>query len=90
MWNERALPKKAVQVPFGTVLRASLLPIAVWAGTACFLWFAFAPLAAAVLGALFLALCVVGFVVRRRKGHSVRCSVWGAFGGVLDKSVAGL
>ncbi|MGW7415085.1 hypothetical protein [Streptomyces sp. NPDC054863] len=89
MWNERVLPAEAVPVPFSTVLRASLVPIAVWLGIAGFVWCVYAPMVTAVLGALFLASFLAGVVLRHRKGHSVRCSVWSAFGGLFDKAMLG-
>ncbi|MER7140962.1 MULTISPECIES: hypothetical protein [Streptomyces] len=44
---------------------------------------------AVILGGLFAVSFVAGFGLRRRAGHSVRCSIYGAVGGVLDKSMAG-
>ncbi|MFD9543745.1 hypothetical protein [Streptomyces sp. NPDC060022] len=44
---------------------------------------------AVVLGGLFAVSFIVGFGLRRRAGHCVRCCVYGAVGGVLDKSMAG-
>ncbi|MFG2332786.1 hypothetical protein ACGFMM_24585 [Streptomyces sp. NPDC048604] len=71
------------------MLRGSLLPILVWTGIACFAYFVYIPLVAMVLGGLFALSFIVGFELRRRARHSVRCSVYGALGGVLDKSMAG-
>ncbi|MEV3855343.1 hypothetical protein AB0J38_13565 [Streptomyces sp. NPDC050095] len=90
VWNERALPTKAVPIPFRAVVRASLLPMVVWGGVACLVWFVYAPWATAVLVLLFVASFLMGATLRHRKGHTVRCSVFGAFGGVLDKAMAGL
>ncbi|MFF3394376.1 hypothetical protein ACFYW1_25985 [Streptomyces sp. NPDC002669] len=89
VWHGRVLPSGPEQVGFGTVLLGSLLPILVWAGVACFVCFVYSPVVAMVLGGLFVLSFVVGFGLRRRAGHSVRCSVHGALGGVLDKSMAG-
>ncbi|MEV5153716.1 hypothetical protein AB0K81_17550 [Streptomyces werraensis] len=89
VWQERVLPSGPDRIRFGTVLRGSLLPILVWAGVACFVYYVCNPLAAAVLGGLFALSFIVGFALRRRAKHSVRCSVYGALGGVLDKSMAG-
>lgn len=89
MWRQRALPGDPQQVTFWAVLRGSLLPLLVWAGVACLGYFVYAPVVAVVLGGLFAVSFVVGFGLRRRGGHSVRCSVYGAAGGVLDKSMAG-
>ncbi|MFB8040288.1 hypothetical protein ACFC8F_03175 [Streptomyces hydrogenans] len=89
VWQGRVLPSGPERIRFGTVLRGSLLPILVWAGIACFVYFVYNPLVAAVLGGLFALSFIVGFVLRRRARHSVRCSVYGALGGVLDKSMAG-
>ncbi|MFF0752941.1 hypothetical protein [Streptomyces sp. NPDC004267] len=86
VWHEGVLPSGSERIRFGTVLRGSLLPILVWAGVACFVY---NPLAATVLGGLFGVSFIVGFGLRRRARHSVRCSVYGALGGVLDKSMAG-
>lgn len=71
------------------VLRGSLLPIVVWTGIGCFTYFVVDPVVTTVGGALFALSFLVGFGLRRRAGHSVRCSVHGAVGGVLDKSMAG-
>lgn len=89
MWNERALPTGAIQLGFWRVLRGSLLPILLWAGVACFAYVVYAPVVAAVLGGLFACSFIVGFGLRRRARHSVRCSVYGALGGVFDKSMGG-
>lgn len=71
------------------MLRGSLLPLVVWAVVACFVYFVYGPVVAMVLGGLFAVSFVVGFGLRRRAEHSVRCSIYGAVGGVLDKSMAG-
>ncbi|MBP0459842.1 hypothetical protein [Streptomyces montanisoli] len=89
VWRERALPAASAKVTFGALLRGSLLPLVVWTGIACFVYFVYAPAVAAVLGGLFALSFLVGYRLRRRAGHSVRCSVYGAAGGVLDKSMAG-
>ncbi|MGW7096216.1 hypothetical protein [Streptomyces sp. NPDC054874] len=89
VWQERVLPSGPDQIRFGTVLRGSLLPILVWAGVACFVHFVYNPLVATVLGGLFALSFIVGFALRRGAKHTVRCSVYGALGGVLDKSMAG-
>ncbi|MFF8413332.1 hypothetical protein [Streptomyces omiyaensis] len=89
VWQERVLPSGPERIRFGTVLRGSLLPILVWTGVACFVSFVYDPLVATVLGGLFALSFLVGFAMRRRAKHSVRCSVYGALGGVLDKSMTG-
>ncbi|MER5967909.1 hypothetical protein [Streptomyces sp. NPDC002057] len=89
VWNERVLPSGPERIRFRTVLRGSLLPILVWTGGASLASFGYGPVAAMVLVGLFTLLFVVGFGLRRRARHSVRCSVYGALGGVLDKSLAG-
>ncbi|ESQ07577.1 hypothetical protein B590_01049 [Streptomyces sp. PVA_94-07] len=89
VWQGRVLPSGPVRIRFGTVLRGSLLPILAWAGVACFVHFVYNPLVAAVLGGLFALSFIVGFALRRRAKHSVRCSVYGAPGGVCNKSMAG-
>ncbi|MFF0431660.1 hypothetical protein ACFYU9_05435 [Streptomyces sp. NPDC004327] len=89
VWHDGVLPSGSERIRFGTVLRGSLLPILVWAGGACFVYIVYNPLAATVLGGLFGVSFIVGFGLRCRARHSVRCSVYGALGGVLDKSMAG-
>ncbi len=89
LWHERVLPSGPERIRFWTVLRGSLLPILVWTGVACFVYFVCNPLVAVVLGGLFALSFIVGFGLRRRARLSVRCSVYGALGGVLDKSMAG-
>ncbi|MCD2462340.1 hypothetical protein MBT42_02045 [Streptomyces sp. MBT42] len=89
MWHERALPAGPERIGFWVVLRGSVLPILVWAGVAAFAYVLYNPLAAMVLGGLFALSFVVGFGLRRGARHSVRCSVYGAVGGVLGKSMAG-
>ncbi|MFE5977590.1 hypothetical protein ACFQ64_36135 [Streptomyces sp. NPDC056460] len=89
MWHDRALPAGPGRIGFWVVLRGSVLPILVWAGVAAFAYVLYNPLAAMVLGGLFALSFVVGFGLRRRARHSVRCSVYGAVGGVFDTSMAG-
>ncbi|MCQ6555948.1 hypothetical protein NPS70_22520 [Streptomyces sp. C10-9-1] len=89
VWHERVLPSGPERIGFGTVLRGSLLPILIWAGIACFVYIVYNPVVAMVLGGLFALSFIVGFALRRRARHSVRCSAYGALGGVLDKSMAG-
>ncbi|MFE5512452.1 hypothetical protein ACFQ9J_17995 [Streptomyces sp. NPDC056529] len=89
VWHDRVLPTGTERIRLGAVLRGSLLPILVWTGVACFAYFVCNPLVAMVLGGLFALSFVVGFGLRRRVEHSVRCSVYGALGGVFDKSMAG-
>ncbi|MEV6393416.1 hypothetical protein AB0M39_01270 [Streptomyces sp. NPDC051907] len=89
VWHERALPSGPERVGFWAVLRGSFLPILVWTGVASFAYVVYNPLAAMGLGGLFALSFIVGFGLRRRARHSVRCSVYGALGGVLDKSMAG-
>ncbi|MFD0332704.1 hypothetical protein ACFQZ0_02660 [Streptomyces erythrogriseus] len=71
------------------MLRGSILPILVWTGVACVAYFGHDPLVAMVLGGVFALSFIVGFGLRRRARHSVRCSAYGALGGVLDKCMAG-
>ncbi|MFF1544796.1 hypothetical protein [Streptomyces sp. NPDC058291] len=61
----------------------------VWAVVAYVVYFVYGPVVAVVLGGLFAVSFLVGFGLRRRAGHSGRCSISGAVGGVLDKSMAG-
>ncbi|MFP8940374.1 hypothetical protein ACLIYM_02915 [Streptomyces fenghuangensis] len=89
VWNERALPPGAVRLRIRTVLRGPLAPLLLWAGIACGVYVVYGPAVAAVLGGLFACCFAAGFGLRRRAGHSARCSVHGALGGVLDKSMAG-
>ncbi|GAA4557151.1 hypothetical protein ACFYN9_31505 [Streptomyces collinus] len=89
VWHERVLPSSAERITLWVVLRGSLLPVLVWVGIACFVYFLYNPVVAIVLGGLFAIAFIVGFGLRRRARHSVRCSVYGALGGVLDKSMAG-
>ncbi|WP_370252985.1 hypothetical protein [Streptomyces sp. V4I8] len=89
VWHESALPPGVARIAFWRVLCGSLLPILVWAGLAYFAYVVHDPLVAAVMGGLFALSFLAGFALRRRAGHSVRCSLYGAVGGVLDKSMAG-
>lgn len=89
VWQARVLPPGPERIRFGTVLRGSLLPILVWAGVACFVYVVYNPLVVTVLGGLFALSFIVGLGLRRGAKHSVRCSVYGALGGVLDKSMGG-
>ncbi|MER5481469.1 hypothetical protein ABT026_31505 [Streptomyces sp. NPDC002734] len=88
VWNGRVLPSGRNRVRFWTVLRGSLLPILVWTVVGYFAS-VHVPLVAMILGGLFVLSFLVGIGLRRRARHSVRCSVYGALGGVLDKSMAG-
>ncbi|WP_328875974.1 hypothetical protein OHT76_41110 [Streptomyces sp. NBC_00287] len=89
VWHGRVLPSGPERIPFWVVLLGSFLPILVWGGVACFVYVVYDPLVAAVLGGLFAFFFLVGFALRRKARHSVRCSLYGALGGVLDKSMAG-
>jgi hypothetical protein len=89
LWNERVLPDGVTPISFATVLRGSLLPIVVWTGIAIFVSFIYNPVVAAVEAGLFLTFFLLGFTLRRRSGHTPKCSLYGATGGVLDKSMAG-
>ncbi|WP_329204257.1 hypothetical protein OG257_01875 [Streptomyces sp. NBC_00683] len=89
VWHGRVLPSGPDRIRFWTVLRGSLLPILVWTGVGCFAHFVYNPVVAIVLGGLLTLSFIVGFGLRRRARHSVRCSIYGALGGLLDKSMAG-
>ncbi|MFE7354973.1 hypothetical protein ACFU8Q_17680 [Streptomyces sp. NPDC057543] len=89
LWNERFLREGPVVISFGTVLRGSLLPAIVWLGVLVLVCVIYSPVVAVVIGGLFVLLFLAGFVFRRRAGHSVTCSFYGAVGGVLDKSMLG-
>ncbi|CAM5271865.1 hypothetical protein SPILM97S_00238 [Streptomyces pilosus] len=89
VWHERALPSGPERVKLCSVLRGSILPILVWTGVACFAYVVYNPLVAMVIGGGFTLSFIVGFGLRRRSRHSVRCSTYGALAGVLDSSMAG-
>ncbi|MCX4676424.1 hypothetical protein OG413_14110 [Streptomyces sp. NBC_01433] len=89
LWNERVLPDRPTAVGLGTVLRGSLLPFAVWLGVAVCAGFFQGPVIPAAVAGLLSAAFLTGFVIRRRARHSTRCCVYGALGGVLDKSMMG-
>ncbi|MFF8565900.1 hypothetical protein ACF06N_13180 [Streptomyces albidoflavus] len=89
VWHARVLPSGPERVRFWTVLSGSWLPILGWCGISCFAYFVHGPLAAVAVGGVFALSFIVGFGLRRRARHSVRCSVYGALGGVLDKSMGG-
>lgn len=89
VWHRRALPPAPERTAFGAVLVGSLVPLLVWAGVACLASFVYGPVVAEILGGVFALSFIVGFARRRRADHSVRCSVYGAMGGVFDKSMAG-
>lgn len=88
VWHEQVLPDEPVPVRFVTVLRGSLLPILVWLGVAAFVFFIYSPVVAVIEGGLFLIFFLLSFN-RRRGSHSRMCSLYGAVGGVLNKSMAG-
>ncbi|MGY1526380.1 hypothetical protein ACW69C_21875 [Streptomyces sp. MN3] len=89
-WHGRALPSEPERVELWSVLRSSILPILVWTGVACVTYFGHdPPLVAMVLGGVFALSFIVGFGLRRRARYSVRCSAYGASGGVLGKCMAG-
>ncbi|MEU3945600.1 hypothetical protein [Streptomyces sp. NPDC029526] len=87
-WHGGSLPAGA-RIGLWTVLRCSLLPILVWTGIACFTFFVYSPVVPVVLGGLFVLSFAVSFGRRRRARHTLRCSAYGALGGVLDASMAG-
>lgn len=89
VWHGKVLPSGAAPVTFRIVLLGSLLPILVWTGIACFVHFIYHPVVTVVLAGLFALSFLVGCALRRRAGHTARCSLYGAVGGVLDKSMAG-
>lgn len=89
VWHDRALPSGLEQIGLWTVLRGSLLPILVWSVIACAAYVVYGPLVAIVLGGIFVLSFCLAFGLRRRAGHSVRCSVRGAVGGLFDKSMVG-
>ncbi|MFJ9430014.1 hypothetical protein ACIRQY_10125 [Streptomyces sp. NPDC101490] len=90
VWNNRVLPPGPARIGFWTVLRGSLLPALLWTGALCLVYVGYGVLVGAVLTALLPTPFLVGFGLRRRAGHSVRCAAYGALGGVLDTSMCGL
>lgn len=42
-----------------------------------------------VLVGIFTLAFLAGFTIRRKGRHTVRCALYGALGGVLDKSLDG-
>ncbi|WP_250290564.1 hypothetical protein [Streptomyces atroolivaceus] len=90
VWHGRVLPAGAVRVTFWSVLRGSLLPVLVWGGVISFVFFIHSQWAAVALGGLFAFSFLLALALRRRAHHSFRCSLYGAVGGVLDMSLAGL
>ncbi|WP_189891851.1 hypothetical protein [Streptomyces xantholiticus] len=46
VWNERVLPPLPERITFWPVLRGSFLPLLVWAGVTCFVYFVYDPVAA--------------------------------------------
>ncbi|MBD9731133.1 hypothetical protein IGX29_04730 [Streptomyces sp. H28] len=88
VWHDGSLPIGA-RIGLWTVLRCSLLPILVWTGIACFTWLVYSPVVTVVLGGLFVLSLAVSFGRRRRARHTLRCSAYGALGGVLNASMAG-
>ncbi|NGO76121.1 hypothetical protein G6045_10640 [Streptomyces sp. YC504] len=84
------MPSGPVRIGLWTVVRGSLLPLLVWTGFACLAYAVYNAVVAIVLVGIFAASIVAGVWRRRRGGHSVRCSVYGALGAVLKWSMAGL
>lgn len=89
VWHQRVLPRDTTPVTFWMVLRGSLLPIMIWTGVGCIVYFAFDATAAMALGGLFIFFVLVGSGLRRRAKHSVRCSLYGAIAGVFTMSADG-
>ncbi|MFF7364184.1 hypothetical protein [Streptomyces sp. NPDC008125] len=89
VWHERVLPAAPERVTFPTVVRGSCLPLLVWAGVAGFACVVHEPGVTFALGGLFVLSFVLGYGLRRRARHTVRCSAYGAMGGVFDKSMDG-
>ncbi|MFB8049159.1 hypothetical protein [Streptomyces rubiginosohelvolus] len=89
LWNNRVLPERPVRIGIILILRGSLLPIALWLGLVAVLYFVAGWQSSSVVVGVFLALWLVGFAFRMRKKHSLRCSAYGALGGLLDKTLFG-
>ncbi|MGA6174462.1 hypothetical protein ACPEIF_29935 [Streptomyces sp. NPDC012600] len=87
VFHKGLLPSGADRIRLWMVLCGSFLPILVWTGIACFAYFVYNPVVAMAIGGLFALFLTVGFGLRRRARHSVRCSAYGALGGVFDKSL---
>ncbi|CAM5238013.1 hypothetical protein GCM10010329_45930 [Streptomyces spiroverticillatus] len=89
LWNNSVLPARPVRISLWTVLRGSLLPLVVWLGAAGAGYAFIGPAVPTVLGGLFALFLLAGFALRLGKRHSIRCSLYGTLGGVLDKSLDG-
>ncbi|MEQ8145663.1 hypothetical protein [Streptomyces sp. OP7] len=89
VFHNRVLPSGPQRIRFRTLVYGSMLPLIVWAGIAGFLGYFFDPIAPMVLCGLFVTWIALGFTLRRRRKHSVRCSLYGAFGAVLAGSLDG-
>ncbi|MEV6103246.1 hypothetical protein AB0M28_00850 [Streptomyces sp. NPDC051940] len=88
VWNHRVLPPGGTRIQLRTLVHASLLPIVVWLSTMRFAYSVYQPVAIALAGS-FALFVLWGFLRRRKVGHSTRCCLYGAVGGVLDKSMPG-
>ncbi|WP_078913375.1 MULTISPECIES: hypothetical protein [unclassified Streptomyces] len=88
VWNERALPDGLIPVRFVAVLRGSLLPISIWLGIAAFTFSIYSPVVTLIEAGFFLLSFLFSFN-RRRKSHCIKCSIYGAVGGVFKQSLAG-
>ncbi|QER84527.1 hypothetical protein [Streptomyces tendae] len=89
VFHNRVLSSGPQRIRFRTLVYGSTLPLLVWTGIAGFLHHVFNPIAPMVLCGLFVTLIALGFALRRRRKHSVRCSFYGALGAVLAGSMDG-
>ncbi|MFD4765018.1 hypothetical protein [Streptomyces niveus] len=89
VWHQRVLPPGTERITVWRVLYGSLVPIVVWTGIASFVHIGFGPVPAGVLVGFFVLAFLAGFTIRRKGRHTVRCALYGALGGVLDKSLDG-
>lgn len=70
-------------------VRGLPVPVVVWTSIAGALFVVISPIAPMVLCGFFVLLIALGFGLRRRRKHSVRCSLYGALGAVLAGSLDG-
>ncbi|MFI1188913.1 hypothetical protein [Streptomyces californicus] len=87
VYHARVLPPAPHRIGFRTVLRGSLLPLLIWSGVALFTYVVLNPVVTTAFAGVFIVSFAVGFRLRRRGSHSVRCSAYGAVGGVFNQSM---
>ncbi|MGW4011542.1 hypothetical protein [Streptomyces sp. NPDC004763] len=89
VFHNRVLPSGPQRIRFRTLVYGSLVPVVVWTSIAGALFVVVGPIAPMVLCGFFVLLTALGFGLRRRRKHSVRCSFYGALGAVLAGSLDG-